>query len=179
MSDIQNNRLVVEDSADNGDNSIVWIASSTMEAMGIFRGDNVLLKGNNNHESVASVLPAEVLEGRIRMSKILRTNLRVCQGDVVTVHLCQRDIKFGARVHIEPIEGNVEGLTEDVCKVYLRDYLGLSYRPVHRGDLIVCNGNRGAVEFKVLACDPDPYCVVAPNTAICTKSVWYENILDE
>jgi transitional endoplasmic reticulum ATPase len=164
---IMNNRLIVAE-AINDDNSTVHLASSTMEAVGIFRGDNVVLKGKQQRESVAIVLPAEVPEGYIHMNKVLRTNLRVCLGEYVTIQEC-RDMKFGVRVHILPVEGNVEGLTEDILKVYLMDYFSLSYRPIHRGDLVVCPGIMGAVEFKIVACDPEPCCILAPNTAIFTK----------
>lgn len=160
------NRLIV-DEATNDDNSVVSLSSSSMDALGLFRGDNILLKGKKRRETVAIVLPEEVAEGRIRMNKVMRQNLRVRLGDVVTVHPCQ-DIKFGKRVHILPMDDTVEGLTGDLFEIYLKSYFLEAYRPLHRGDLFICRGNMRAVEFKVVACDPDPYCIVAPNTEIFT-----------
>nr|WCZ58544.1 cell division cycle protein 48 [Andalucia godoyi] len=160
------NRLVVDD-ATNDDNSVVALSQSVMDALNLFRGDNVLLKGKKRRETVAIVLSEEVPEGKIRMNRVMRNNLRVRLGDVVTVHACP-DIKFGTKVHILPIDDTVEGLTGDLFEIYLKGYFLESYRPVHKGDLFICRGNMRAVEFKVVACDPDPYCIVAPNTQIFT-----------
>ena len=41
-----------------------------------------------------------------------------------------------------------------------------AYRPVKAGDTFLVRGNFKAVEFKVVECEPGPYCVVAPETVI-------------
>ena len=47
---------------------------------------------------------------RIRMNKVVRRNLRVRLGDVISVHPCP-DIPNGNRVHILPIDDTIEGIT--------------------------------------------------------------------
>ena len=41
-----------------------------------------------------------------------------------------------------------------------------AYRPVHKGDLFTCKGGMRQVEFKVVETDPEPCCIVAPDTVI-------------
>ena len=53
----------------------------------MFRGDTVLLKGKKRKDSVCIVLADDTCdEGKIRMNKVVRKNLRVRLGDVVSVH---------------------------------------------------------------------------------------------
>jgi transitional endoplasmic reticulum ATPase len=47
---------------------------------------------------------------KIRMNKVVRRNLRVRLGDVVSVNPCP-DIPNGTRVHILPIDDTIEGIT--------------------------------------------------------------------
>ena len=53
------------------------------------------------------------------MNKVVRANLRVRLGDVVSVHQCQ-DVKYGKRVHILPIDDTIEGLTGNLFDTYLK-----------------------------------------------------------
>ena len=50
--------------------------------------------------------------------------------------------------------------------VYLKQYFLEAYRPIHKGDLFLVRGGLRAVEFKVVDTDPQPYCIVAPDTVI-------------
>lgn len=57
------------------------------------------------------------------MNKVVRSNLRVRLGDVVSVHQCP-DVKYGKRVHILPIDDTIEGVTGNLFDAYLkREYL--------------------------------------------------------
>ncbi|KAK6163406.1 hypothetical protein DH2020_000270 [Rehmannia glutinosa] len=138
------NRLVV-DEAVNDDNSVVALHPTTMEKLQLFRGDTILIK--------------------IRMNKVIRTNLRVRLGDVVSVHQCP-DVKYGKRVHILPLDDTIEGLTGDLFDVYLKPYFLEAYRPLRKGDHFLVRGGMRSVEFKVIETDPGEYCVVAPDTEI-------------
>ncbi|KAK9284058.1 hypothetical protein L1049_012318 [Liquidambar formosana] len=104
-------------------------------------------------------------EPKIRMNKVVRSNLRVRLGDIVSVLLC-RGIEFGKRVHILPVDDTIEGLTGNLFDVYLKPYFQDSYRPVRKGDLFHVRGGMRSVEFKVLETDPGDYCVVGPETDI-------------
>lgn len=44
------------------------------------------------------------------MNKVVRNNLRVRMGDVISIHPCP-DVPYGKRIHILPIDDTVEGLT--------------------------------------------------------------------
>jgi len=80
------NRLVV-DEAVNDDNSVVALNLAKMDELQLFRGDTVLIKGKKRKDTVCIVLADEFCEeGKIRMNKVVRKNLRVRLGDVVSVH---------------------------------------------------------------------------------------------
>lgn len=68
-----------------------------------------------------------------------------------------------------PIDDTVEGVTGNLFDVYLKPYFLNAYRPVHRGDLFLVRGGMRAVEFKVVECDPGPFCIVSPDTEIYTE----------
>ncbi|RVX18369.1 Cell division cycle protein 48-like [Vitis vinifera] len=159
------NRLVV-DEAVNDDNSVVSMNPATMEKLQFFRGDTVLIKGKKRKDTVCIVLVDEQCEEpKIRMNKVVRANLRVRLGDVVSVHQCP-DVKYGKRVHILPIDDTIEGVTGNLFDAYLKPYFLESYRPVRKGDLFLVRGGMRSVEFKVIETDPGEYCVVAPDTEI-------------
>ncbi|KAA8549928.1 hypothetical protein F0562_001612 [Nyssa sinensis] len=97
------------------------------------------------------------------MNKVVRTNLRVRLGDVVSVHQYP-DVKYGKRVHILPLDDTIEGVTGDLFHAYLKPYFLESYRPVRKGDHFLVRGGMRSVEFKVIETDPGEYCVIAPDT---------------
>lgn len=92
--------------------------------------------------------------------KVVRNNLRVRLGDVLTLHPCP-DIKYGKRIHVLPIDDTVEGLTGNLFETFLKPYFLEAYRPVRKGDTFLVRGGMRAVEFKVVETDPEPYCIVS------------------
>lgn len=65
-----------------------------MENLSLFRGDTVLVKGKKRKDTVLIVLADDDLDdGSARMNRVVRHNLRVKHGDVITVHPCP-DIKY-------------------------------------------------------------------------------------
>jgi len=68
-----------------------------------------------------------------------------------------------------PIDDTIEGVTGNLFEIYLKPYFLEAYRPVRKGDLFLVRGGMRAVEFKVVECDPSPYCIVAPDTVIHTE----------
>ena len=65
-----------------------------METLQLFRGDTVLVKGKKRQDTVLIVLADDDLDdGSARMNRVVRHNLRVKHGDIVTVHPCP-DIKY-------------------------------------------------------------------------------------
>eukprot|EP00899_Mesostigma_viride_P025513 jgi/Mesvir1/6146/Mv00847-RA.1 len=159
------NRLIA-DEAVNDDNSVVALSLKTMETLHLFRGDTVLIKGKKRKDTVCIVLADESCDdGKIRINKVVRKNLRIRLGDVVSVHQCT-DVKYGKKIHILPIDDTIEGITGSLFDVYLKPYFLEAYRPVRKGDLFLVRGGMRAVEFKVVETDPAEYCIVAPDTEI-------------
>lgn len=56
-------------------------------------------------------------------------------------------------LHLEKISGNL-------FEVYLKPYFLEAYRPVKKGDYFTVHRAMNTVEFKVVECDPAPYCIV-------------------
>ncbi|KAK9942600.1 hypothetical protein M0R45_008254 [Rubus argutus] len=91
------NRLIVDEAAVN-DNSIIQLHPETMEKLQLFRGDTVLIKGKKRRDTICIALADDTCEEpKIRMNKVVRNNLRVRLGDVVSIHQCT-DVKYGKRV---------------------------------------------------------------------------------
>ncbi|XP_065070225.1 transitional endoplasmic reticulum ATPase [Rhopilema esculentum] len=159
------NRLMVEEAV-NDDNSVVTMSQAKMDELQLFRGDTVLLKGKRRKETVCIALSDESCSSeKIRINRVVRQNLRVRLGDIVSVQACP-DVKYGKRIYVLPIDDTVEGLTGSLFDVYLKPYFLEAYRPVCKGDIFLVRGGMRAVEFKVVETDPAPYCIVAPDTVI-------------
>ncbi|GMP98831.1 hypothetical protein CsSME_00046562 [Camellia sinensis var. sinensis] len=139
---------------------------ATMEKLQLFRGDTILIKGKKRKDTVCIALADDTCEEpKIRMNKVVRANLRVRLGDIVSVHQCP-DVKYGKRVHILPLDDTIEGITGDLFDAYLKPYFLEAYRPLRKGDHFLVRGGMRSVEFKVIETDPGEYCVVAPDTEI-------------
>ena len=121
----------------------------TLKKLQLFRGDTILVKvslnskdsrfqlfiyfiisinavigfvvqGKKRKDTVCIALRDENCEeSKIRMNKVLRSNLRVRLGDAVSVHSCP-DVKYGKRVHILPIDDTIEGVTGNLFDAYLK-----------------------------------------------------------
>ena len=161
-------KLIVEE-ATNDDNSVVMITSAKMEELKIFKGDTVLLKGKKRKDTICLALTPEegddLDDGKIRMNKVVRKNLRVRLGDVVAVHP-HSDVPNAERVHILPIDDTIEGITGNLTQTYLIPYFKDCYRPLRKGDTFLVRGGFKSVEFKVVETDPGEYVIVSPNTMI-------------
>jgi transitional endoplasmic reticulum ATPase len=118
------------------------------------------------HDTICIVLSDDTCDkGKIKMNKVVRKNLRLRLGDVCIIKQCP-DVKYGKRIHVLPIDDTIEGLTGDLFDTFLKPYFLEAYRPVRKGDLFLVRGGMRAVEFKVVETDPEPYCIVAPDTVI-------------
>ena len=168
------------DEALQDDNSVVYLSEATLEKLGLFRSDTVLLKGKKRRETIAIVLASEDCDdAKIRMNKgiyivfylrlvllVVRNNLRVRLGDIVSIHQCEAP--YGKRIHVLPIDDTIQGVTGNLFEVFLKPYFLNAYRPLRKGDLFLARGGMRAVEFKVVECDPSPLCIVSPDTEIFT-----------
>jgi len=137
-----------------------------MDTLELFRGDTVMIRGKRRKDTVCIVLADDTCpEGRVRMNKVVRKNLRVHLGDMVLLHQC-KDIKYGQRVHLLPVDDTIEGVTGDLFETFLKPYFKEAYRPIRKGDLFLVRAAMRAVEFKVVDVEPDEHCIVAPDTVI-------------
>eukprot|EP00301_Raphidiophrys_heterophryoidea_P002731 c11266_g1_i2.p1 GENE.c11266_g1_i2~~c11266_g1_i2.p1 ORF type:complete len:808 (-),score=279.56 c11266_g1_i2:86-2509(-) len=159
------NRLIV-DEATNDDNSVAILNTTKTAELELFRGDTILIKGKKRRDTVLVVLSDDNCEeNKIRLNKVVRKNLRVRLGDVVSVHACP-DVKYGKRIHVLPFDDSIEGVTGNLFDVFLKPYFLDAYRPLRKDDTFLVRGGMRAVEFKVVETDPSPYCIVAPDTII-------------
>merc|ERR1712147_470076 len=125
-----------------------------------------MIKGKKRKDTVAIVMSDDTLSNeKIRVPRVMRSNIRVRLGDVVALVPCP-DIKYGKRVHVLPIDDSIEGVSGDLFNVFLKPYFTEAYRPVMKGDIFQCKGAMRTVEFKVVDTDPAPYCIVSPDTVI-------------
>ena len=140
-----------------------------MEELKIFKGDTVLLKGKKRKDTICLALTPEegddLEDGKIRMNKVVRKNLRVRLGDVVAVHPYSV-VPNAERVHILPIDDTIEGITGNLTQTYLTSYFKDCCRPLRKGDTFLVRGGFKSVEFKVVETDPGEYVIVSPNTII-------------
>lgn len=78
----------------NDDNSIIALSNNTMDTLQLFRGDTVLVRGKKRKDTVLVVLGDDDLDdGSCRLNRVVRHNLRVKHGDIITIHACP-DIKY-------------------------------------------------------------------------------------
>ncbi|KAJ9470222.1 Cell division cycle protein 48-like protein [Diplonema papillatum] len=159
------NKLLVKE-AENDFSWIVGLHNDTMEELQLFHGDTVLIKGKRQKNTVCIALADETVEaGCIRMHKVTRGNVKVRLGDMIYLHPC-KDIKYGTRIHVLPIDDTIEGITGDLFDTFLEPYFKDAWVPVRKGDLFVARGAMRAVEFKVVETDPDEFCIVSNKTVI-------------
>lgn len=162
------NRLVVDESHGDGDNSVVMLSLAKMEELNLFRGDTVLIKGKRKHETICvAIADEETDDSKIRMNKVVRKNLRVKLSDVVSIH-STGEVPYGKQIHVLPFDDSIEGITGNLFETYLKPYFLEAYRPVKKGDTFLVREGFKPVEFKVMEIDPpeNEYCIVEPNTTI-------------
>jgi transitional endoplasmic reticulum ATPase len=159
-------RLIVDDPiAGLEDNSIIYLHPDKMEELQLFRGEHVLIKGKRRRDTIAIVLTEDTCEvARVQMNKVVRKNLRVFLGDVVSVHNCS-DCPYCTKLEIRPFADTVQGLTGDLFESFIRPYFHSSTnRPVRKGDCFTIPGGMREIEFKIIACEPGEYSTVTSQT---------------
>eukprot|EP00475_Leptophrys_vorax_P008808 TRINITY_DN15744_c0_g1_i1.p1 TRINITY_DN15744_c0_g1~~TRINITY_DN15744_c0_g1_i1.p1 ORF type:complete len:203 (-),score=46.11 TRINITY_DN15744_c0_g1_i1:91-672(-) len=166
-----NNYLVVDESKGDGDNSCVLLSPTTIEELSLVRGDLVKIKGKAPHETVCIVLAVDDIEhDKIRMNEVIRRNLQVKLGDVVSLYAAA-EAKCAKAIYVLPFEDTIDLHSGDLFETFLKPYFLEAYRPVRKGNTFTVRGGEPiqSVEFKVMEIDPvtkDAYCIVGPETMI-------------
>jgi transitional endoplasmic reticulum ATPase len=90
------------------------------------------LQGKKRRDTICIVLADDSCEEhKIKMNKVVRANLRVRLGDIISVHQCP-DVKYGNRVHILPMDDTIEGVTGSLFDAYLKrkfNYISICAQP--------------------------------------------------
>jgi transitional endoplasmic reticulum ATPase len=160
-------KLRIDDSKED-ENSIVVITDEKRAELNLLRGETILLKGKRRKESVALLTiddTGTLTNEKIRMNKVLRNNLGCSLSDNITIHKIP-NMPAAKRVHILPFEDTIEGISGNLTEIYLKPYFKDVFRPIHLGDHFKVKGGFREVEFKVVATDPEPYCLVIGQTII-------------
>lgn len=140
-----------------------------MAELKIFKGDAIFIKGKKRKETlVVALVDNKLDDGKIRMNKTVRKNLRVRLGDVVQIKPAG-DVPNLTKIHVLPLADTIEGLQGDLTKTYLIPYFKDAYRPVKKGDLFCVRGSFKPVEFKIVATEPKEFGIVAPSTMLYTE----------
>jgi transitional endoplasmic reticulum ATPase len=63
------NRLIVDESHGEGDNSVVMLSLAKMEELSLFRGDTVLIRGKKKHETVCVAIMDESVDAACRLRR--------------------------------------------------------------------------------------------------------------
>ena len=143
------NRLIVDESHGEGDNSVVMLSLAKMEELSLFRGDTVLIKGKKKHETVCvAIMDEDTEDAKIRMNRVVRKNLRVKLGDVVSIHNTG-EVPYGKAIHVLPFDDSVQGISGNLFETYLKPYFQEAYRPVKKGDTFLVTEGFRPVQFKV------------------------------
>jgi transitional endoplasmic reticulum ATPase len=164
------NTLLVDDSIVD-DHSTISLSKAKMDELCLFDGDIVLLKGKKRKNTIAVVNTDKSVDAnRARMSKVIRSNLRLRLGDAVDVS-AMPDVKFAKSVQVLPFKDSVDGINGDLFEVLIKPYFSEKYKPLRMGDTFITRGGMRAVEFKVTAIvgkddDDEEYCIVGPDTDI-------------
>lgn len=161
----QSNQFIIENALDD-DNSIARLSSHTMDKLELFCGDTIKLKGKRRQETICVVISDNSCsENHIRVNNVTQNNLRVDSGDVISIEKCQH-VQYGKHIYVVPFDDTVKDIHKDLFKEYLQTYFHDCYRPVRVGDTFIVRNEMNFVEFKVIETEPNPYCIVVPDTII-------------
>ena len=171
MTKKSNPNMLLVDDAISDEHSTISLSPKKMEELSLFSGDTVLLKGKKRKDTLAVVdIDESASDAKVRMSKVIRSNLRLRLGDTVSITALP-DVKFAKTVTVLPFQDTIEGLSGDLYEVFVKPYFTDKFRPLRKGDMFISRGSMRAVELKVTSIEmPDglesDYCIVGPDTEV-------------
>lgn len=82
-----------------------------MKVLKIYNGDPVILKGKRRHTTLCIAIRDNNLDSqKIAINKVVRNNLRVKLGDIITVKPAL-EVPNLKKIHVLPYADTIEGLT--------------------------------------------------------------------
>lgn len=160
-------RLIVDD-IQISDNSIIMLNPDKMEELELFNGETAIVHGKRRKATLVLVCSADTCDvGKVQMNKVVRKNLGVRPGDVVSVKSCG-DAPYLEKVSILPYADTIEGLKGDLFETVLLPYFKALSRPVRKGDSFTVDALGRTFEFKVMGAEPKEYGIVIAQTNIFT-----------
>jgi transitional endoplasmic reticulum ATPase len=167
------NKLIADDAVSDDNISVVTVSAVKLKQLGIRDGSTVLLKGKRRKDTLAVVHADEdVSDNKILMTKVLRSNLRLKLGDVVSISEFT-SVKVAKSVSVQPFRDTIEGMTGDFFEVFVKPYFEGKSIPVKVGDVFQTRGAMRSVEFKITAVEfsdetESEYCVISDETDVFT-----------
>ena len=96
----------------------------------------------------------------VYINKVVRRNLRVRMGDIISIHPVTADVPNAAKIHVLPFADTIENITGNITQTYLIPYFKDTFRPIKKNDTFIVRGGFRPVEFKVVDVDPPEYGIV-------------------
>jgi transitional endoplasmic reticulum ATPase len=171
------NRLIVDNSSNDGNSDVIGMYENTMSELEIFAGDSVIVKGKKKKETVLlCVSDPTCEEGKVKFNSCSRKNLAVELGDIVGIFKAD-SLPYGTKIGVRPFSDSIKGVYGNIEEVFLKPYFSQAYRPVTRGDTFIVRVDMRAIEFKVVGVEvdragaganpsPADSCIVGPDTLI-------------
>jgi len=160
--------LVVVDVVDLED-SVIALSRSTMDALGLFRGDCVLVEGDGGRETVCYAIPDDRRRGpEASISRGAQYNLRGRPEATVSIRVCEQP-PDGTRVRVVPSDVDLrDGSLRHFVDTWLMPYFRRAWRLARPGDHFWVPAGDGArlVEFEYVEVEPGEICIVVPETLV-------------
>ena len=102
----------------------------------------------------------------VYINKVVRRNLRVRMGDIISIHPVTADVPNAAKIHVLPFADTIENITGNITQTYLIPYFKDTFRPIKKNDTFIVRGGFRPVEFKVVDVDPPEYGIVTDQTTL-------------
>jgi len=125
---------------DNMDSSLIWVSESTLNALNFFKGDTVLIKTENNTETIAIILTDnDMTDSEVKMNRIIRENLCISETAMVTLEAFSAEYLLS--IEVATYASTAIGISKEDIAISIKSHFQDSYRAIKRGD-VFCYSNR-------------------------------------
>ncbi|KAH3767542.1 cellulase family glycosylhydrolase [Pelomyxa schiedti] len=138
-----------------GDNSVVMLSTNTLNALGLFRGDIVIVSNNGRDTALIALADGTYDDQNVGLPLVARTNLGVDLGRPVELTELTT-VQYATRITVLPVEGSPLPQGCNVFDTFLRPYFTDSYRPLGFNaikvwvDWATCESTEGVFNFESL-----------------------------